>query len=556
MNAMDMFKSQMMTMLAFKQDSSNGIIYSFIVLMFMEYFMKVLPIIGQRINSLIEIYIEKASEKVEKIGLNTRMLVEEKESKILFNRLYKAQNGGMVNHSEYECCDAILETMVNINDAKEIIFNKIYFIGHKERFQLDKNINVQMTEIGMTKEGELNHLAFEISSKKLNLTELNNYVLAKTKEYKVKKQNKLGNQLYYFDESICRLNKDSKGNVVYTTAPNQLQFTMTKFYSNKSINTIFGPEINIIKDRLDLFVNNPEWYAQKGIPYTFGVLCHGEPGCGKTSLCKVIAKSTNRHIINISLHEYTTKRQLHNLFFDETINIVTNKASGQYEQLIIPMDKRVYIIEDIDCMSDIVLDRDMKAKQLKIEEEKIAAEKKTVELKLAEMKDKKDKSKNKNGWSFSSAADDYDDSYSYVNDSNPNTSNDIQKYSGENKLDKPIKKKTDENLDDGLTLSYLLNLLDGVLETPGRIIIMTTNYPEHLDKALIRPGRVDMSICFKRCTTETLRKMFLHFYTDQITESDISQYEFPNEKFTPAEVYQIMFKHIKDYNSAIKEIVG
>lgn len=550
MNAMDMFKSQMMTMLAFKQDSSNGIIYSFIVLMFMEYFMKVLPIIGQRINSLIEMYIEKASEKVEKIGLNTSMLVEEKESKIVFNRLYKASNGSIVNHSEYECCDALLETMVNVNDAKEIIFNKIYFIGHKEKFQLDKNINVQMTEIGITKEGELNHLAFEISSKKLNLSELNNYVTAKTKEYKVKKQNKLGNQLYYFDESICKLNKDNKGNVNYITAPNQLQFTMTKFYSNKSINTIFGPEINIIKERLDLFVNNPEWYAQKGIPYTFGILCHGEPGCGKTSLCKVIAKTTNRHIINISLHEYTTKRQLHNLFFDETINIVTNKASGQYEQLIIPMDKRVYIIEDIDCMTDIVLDRDMKAKQLKIEEEKIAAEKKAQEIKLAELREKK--SKNKASWGFSTATDDYDDEYSYVMESNTKSSNDISKSSIEKSTNK---KKTDENLDDGLTLSYLLNLLDGVLETPGRIIIMTTNYPEHLDKALIRPGRVDMSICFKRCTSDTLRKMFLHFYTDQITESDISQYEFPNEKFTPAEVYQIMFKYIKDYTSAIKEII-
>jgi hypothetical protein len=513
--------------------------------------MKVLPIIGQRINSLIEMYVEKASEKVEKIGLNASMISEEKESKIIFNRLYKAQNGGMVNHAEYECCDALLETMVNVNEAREIIFNKIYFIGHKERFQLDKNINVQMTEIGITKEGELNHLAFEISSKKLNLSELNNYVISKTKEYKVKKQNKLGNQLYYFDESICRLNKDNKGNVNYITAPNQLQFTMTKFYSNKSINTIFGPEIDIIKERLDLFINNPEWYAQKGIPYTFGVLCHGEPGCGKTSLCKVIAKSTNRHIINISLHEYTTKRQLHNLFFDETINIVTNKASGQYEQLIIPMDKRVYIIEDIDCMSDIVLDRDMKAKQLKVEEEKLASEKKAQELRLAELREKK--SKNKENWRFSNAADEDDDDYSYVMESNTKASNDSTKSSLEKSTNK---KKTDENLDDGLTLSYLLNLLDGVLETPGRIIIMTTNYPEHLDKALIRPGRVDMSICFKRCTAETLRKMFLHFYTDQITESDISQYEFPNEKFTPAEVYQIMFKHIKDYNSAIEEIIG
>lgn len=40
----------------------------------------------------------------------------------------------------------------------------------------------------------------------------------------------------------------------------------------------------------------------------------------------------------------------------------------------------------------------------------------------------------------------------------------------------------------------LLNVLDGVVDTPGRIVVMTTNYPEALDAALIRPGRIDKII--------------------------------------------------------------
>lgn len=40
----------------------------------------------------------------------------------------------------------------------------------------------------------------------------------------------------------------------------------------------------------------------------------------------------------------------------------------------------------------------------------------------------------------------------------------------------------------------LLNVLDGVVDTPGRIVIMTTNHPETLDAALIRPGRIDKKI--------------------------------------------------------------
>mgnify|MGYP003683367193 CR=1 FL=1 len=40
----------------------------------------------------------------------------------------------------------------------------------------------------------------------------------------------------------------------------------------------------------------------------------------------------------------------------------------------------------------------------------------------------------------------------------------------------------------------LLNVLDGVVETPGRLLIMTTNHPEKLDPAITRPGRIDKTI--------------------------------------------------------------
>lgn len=40
----------------------------------------------------------------------------------------------------------------------------------------------------------------------------------------------------------------------------------------------------------------------------------------------------------------------------------------------------------------------------------------------------------------------------------------------------------------------LLNVLDGVVDTPGRIVVMTTNLINVLDDALIRPGRIDKKI--------------------------------------------------------------
>jgi hypothetical protein len=41
---------------------------------------------------------------------------------------------------------------------------------------------------------------------------------------------------------------------------------------------------------------------------------------------------------------------------------------------------------------------------------------------------------------------------------------------------------------DKLDLAGLLNVLDGVVDCPSRILVMTTNHPEKLDAALIRPG--------------------------------------------------------------------
>ncbi len=42
------------------------------------------------------------------------------------------------------------------------------------------------------------------------------------------------------------------------------------------------------------------------------------------------------------------------------------------------------------------------------------------------------------------------------------------------------------------------NVLDGVIDTPERIVIMTTNHPEQLDPALIRPGRINRKIYMVR----------------------------------------------------------
>lgn len=52
---------------------------------------------------------------------------------------------------------------------------------------------------------------------------------------------------------------------------------------------------------------------------------------------------------------------------------------------------------------------------------------------------------------------------------------------------------TDDN-DSKVTFSGLLNAIDGVAAGEGRVLFMTTNHPEKLDPALVRPGRVDLTL--------------------------------------------------------------
>jgi chaperone BCS1 len=64
----------------------------------------------------------------------------------------------------------------------------------------------------------------------------------------------------------------------------------------------------------------------------------------------------------------------------------------------------------------------------------------------------------------------------------------------------------------GITLEGLLNALDGIGCRNGRILIMTTNYPDRLDPALVRPGRVDRRVEFGYATREMISRQFLWFY--------------------------------------------
>ncbi|KAI0807354.1 BCS1 N terminal-domain-containing protein [Fomes fomentarius] len=73
-----------------------------------------------------------------------------------------------------------------------------------------------------------------------------------------------------------------------------------------------------------------------------------------------------------------------------------------------------------------------------------------------------------------------------------------------------------------VTFSGFLNALDGVASGEERIIFMTTNHPENLDPALIRPGRVDLSVLIDDTSPKQARRLFERFYGwDEAAEGEV-----------------------------------
>jgi mitochondrial chaperone BCS1 len=63
-----------------------------------------------------------------------------------------------------------------------------------------------------------------------------------------------------------------------------------------------------------------------------------------------------------------------------------------------------------------------------------------------------------------------------------------------------------------LSLSGLLNALDGVAASEGRLLFATTNHLERLDPALSRPGRMDVWIEFKNASKWQAEALFRNFF--------------------------------------------
>ena len=351
-----------------------------------------------------------------------------------------------------------------------------YVINDSCNIQLDKDVWMRQenkSEKSSDIKIEIDTYIIKIFSYTLSMNELINKIYGWLIDYETYLSEQKDNNLYYYTYF------GSTGTLPHC----ELIYDKTVFNTNKSFDNIFFDKKDSLLTRLDTFINHPDKYMRLGTPYTLGFLFYGEPGCGKTSTIKAIAKYTNRHIISVPLSRVTTCTELSKIFMDAHLIDRT-----------VPINKRIFVFEDIDCMSHIVSDRDIN-------------------------------NLNQNSVNNNS-------------DENKNNNSVIVCLSDTSKIDQ---NKQDQKKDK-LTLSFILNLIDGILEQPGRIIIFTTNKPEILDKALVRPGRVDMKINFTKCSTKCCIDIIKFFFeiNENIITNKLVRHDLDN-KYTPADIFEICY---------------
>lgn len=282
-------------------------------------------------------------------------------------------------------------------------------------------------------------------------------------------------------------NSKSKKTIQNSLPTTHLIYTKHRFHTTRTFDNVFFEQRMKVKKHVEFFLTRRDWYEKKGIPYTLGFLFHGDPGCGKTSSVKAIANTARRHIINIQLSEIKSKSQLRHLFFNDEIHV---HNGTNVERYTIPVHERLYVIEDIDAMGDAVLRREWKKPVSSVEEK-------------------------------------------------PKKSAD------------PWMDANDDDIKEPIDLSFLLNLLDGTLEASGRIIAISSNFPERIDRALIRPGRIDMIVHFKKCNRDILNEMVSSFYDTEVEGLTDDSLDY---KWSPAEVNQILFRNFDKPVEAIDEL--
>lgn len=226
-----------------------------------------------------------------------------------------------------------------------------------------------------------------------------------------------------------------------------------------------------------LHPSTPRWYASRGIPLRRGYLFHGPPGTGKTSFSFALAGVFGIDIYVISLQDASVT--------EEDLAALFTKLPRRC----------IVLLEDIDSAG-------LRRNEDDATEEKEEKEEVKVNGEAPEKPEKESKKEKKSG----DSSEDSDSSSS---------SDDSDRRRRRKKKRRAVRRRRKDGKlisPETISLSGLLNAIDGVASHEGRVLILTTNKPESLDEALVRPGRVDRQVAFMNATSGQAAELFHRMY--------------------------------------------
>ena len=109
----------------------------------------------------------------------------------------------------------------------------------------------------------------------------------------------------------------------------------------------------------------------------------------------------------------------------------------------------------------------------------------------------------------------------------------------------------------GNILQDILNLMDGVQGGNGQIIITTANHPERLDKAFLRPGRIDRQVELANASKEQAHAIFIRFFGEGCQDlAKAFADNFEPGKLSMAQLQQIILANLEDPTAAINAMAN